>query len=407
VIDAVAQRGVRFETAVSTTSWTLPSHAAMFTGMFDTAHGLVDNGLSLNEEHRTLAEVLRDGGYRTAGFFGGPYLHPTFGLGQGFDHYQSCMTTIGDGATGDDVRRFSRAPIGASHRDITGPRTVEEVSRWLEQPGEGPFFLFVHLWDVHYDYIPPDEYAVLFTDPAYDGEVDGKNFAQIVRERRKLDRAERNHVISLYDAEIRFTDDVIGRILTQLPPDTLVVITADHGEEFFEHGGWGHQGSLFDEQVRIPLIVSWPGHFEPRVVPDQVRLIDLMPTLLQIAGARRQPPTQGRSLLPLLLGESLEPAPALLELLVDQRTVQALREQDWKYIDPGDTRFQGGFDLKNDPFEQRLQQEPPHIRDGIVRLRAEIRRAWEFRTKKVGAEPEPIELPPGFEEALRDLGYTE
>jgi arylsulfatase A-like enzyme len=408
-IDRLASEGVRFETALSTTSWTLPSHAAMFTGMFDSAHGLVDNGLSLGDDHSTLAEVLRDGGYRTAGFFGGPYLHPTFGLGQGFDHYQSCMTTIADGASGEDVRKFSRAPIGASHRDITGPRTLEQVSRWLAQtPDEPdrPFFLFVHLWDVHYDYIPPEEYAVLFTDPAYDGEVDGKNFARIVGEQRKLKAKERNHIIALYDAEIRFTDDVVGRILKQVPEDTLIVITADHGEEFYEHGRWGHQGSLFDEQVRVPLIVHWPGHFEPRVVPDQVRLIDLMPTLLTIAGARRQPPTQGRSLVPLLLGQPMEPAPALLELLVDHKQLQALREPGWKFIDPGDPRYQGGYDLTADPREQQLVQDPPNIREGIVRLRAEIRRAWEFRTRKVGQGTEEIELPPDIEQALRDLGYT-
>ncbi len=407
VIDRLATQGVRFETAVSTTSWTLPAHAALFTGLFDSAHGLVDNGLSLGQDHRTLAETLSAGGYRTAGFYGGPYLHPTFGLGQGFETYQSCMTTIADGATGRDVRRFSRAPVGASHRDVTGPRTVEEVTRWLQQPGTGPFFLFVHLWDVHYDYIAPEEYALLFTDPAYDGDVDGRNFARIVRERRELTPEEREHVIALYDAEIRFTDDALGRILRELPEDTLVVVTADHGEEFFEHGGWGHQSSVFDEQVRIPLIFHWPGHFEPRVVPDQVRLIDLMPTLLTIAGARRQPATQGRSLLPLILGEAAEPEPALLELLVDQRHFQALRDRGWKYVDSRDVRFQGGFDLEADPAELVLVNEQDNVREGILRLRSEIQRAWEYRTRKVGRATQEIELSEDMARALRELGYTD
>jgi arylsulfatase A-like enzyme len=407
VMDRLAAEGARFETALSTTSWTLPSHAALFTGLFDSAHGLVDNGLRLGEDHRTLAETLRESGYRTAGFYGGPYLHPTFGLGQGFDTYQSCMTTIEDAASDQDVRRFSRAPIGASHRDVTGPRTLEEVKRWLAEPGEGSFFLFVHFWDVHYDYIPPKEYAELFTDPAYQGEVDGQDFAKIVRERRALEPEERDHVIALYDAEIRFTDDVIGRMLEHLPDDTLVVITADHGEEFFEHGGWGHQGSLFDEQVRVPLIIWWPGHIAPRIIPDQVRLIDLMPTLLTIAGVRQQPATQGRSLVPLLLGEEMEPAPALLELLVDRQQARALREQHKKYIDLGGKRDKGAFDLRNDPGEQRVQKKSADLRSGIARLREEVRRAQDFRKTRVGAATQEIEISEDMARALRELGYTE
>ena len=413
-LDRLAAEGVRFETAVSTTSWTLPSHAALFTGMFDTAHGLVDNGLRLGDEHRTLAEVLQGGGYRTAGFFGGPYLHPTFGLQQGFDHYQSCMTALDDGLSDEQVRRASRAPIGASHRDVTGPRTLAEITRWLDgqEGAEGPFFLFVHLWDVHYDYIPPPEYAGLFADPAYDGEIDGRDFAQLIRERKKLDRADRRQVIALYDAEIRFTDDVVARILAALEERgqaerTLVVVTADHGEEFFEHGGWGHQSSLFEEQVRIPLIFHWPGVLQPGVVKDQVRLIDLMPTLLSLAGARRLPNAQGRSLAPLLLGGELPPEPALLELLVDRRQMRALRDDHWKYLDPGDPRLQGGYHLTVDPNEQRLEQAPPNVREGIVRLRDELKRAFEFRIKKVGKGTREIELSEDMRKALEGLGYTE
>ncbi|MCC6409508.1 MAG: sulfatase-like hydrolase/transferase, partial [Planctomycetes bacterium] len=131
-IDAVAAEGVRFESAVSTTSWTLPSHAAMFTGLFDSAHGLFENGLALSPEHQTLAELLKSEGYQTAGFFGGPYLHPTYGLDQGFEHYQSCMTQLPDDLTGDQIRESSRAHFGPSHRDITSPRTVDEVRKWLK-----------------------------------------------------------------------------------------------------------------------------------------------------------------------------------------------------------------------------------------------------------------------------------
>jgi hypothetical protein len=113
-LDRLAREGTRFENAISTTSWTLPAHAAMFTGLQGSVHGLVDNGLRLADGHLTLAEILRREGYGTAGFFGGPYLHPTFGVAQGFDVYESCMTTIADDTGDADVRSSARKVIEVS-----------------------------------------------------------------------------------------------------------------------------------------------------------------------------------------------------------------------------------------------------------------------------------------------------
>ena len=412
VIDRLAREGVRFDLAVSTTSWTLPSHAALFTGMYDSAHGLVDNGLSLGDDHRTLAEALQASGYRTAGFYGGPYLHPTFGLGQGFEHYQSCMTTLADDLTDEQVRDQSQAPIGASHKDVTGPRTVAEFGRWLDGlDTSSPFFAFVHLWDVHYDYIPPPEIAALFVDPNYRGPVTGREFARTIRDRTRLSPADRAHLIGLYDAEIRFTDTIVGQLVDRLEgagllEDTVVIVTADHGEEFFEHQGWGHQSSLFDEQILIPLIVRWPAVFEPRAVPDQVRLIDVMPTVLSIAGMRRQPATQGRSLLPLMMGEALEPTSALAELHVDKRRLQALREADWKFFDADRWELQGGVHLAQDPLERKFLQGTAELNQGISRLRNEVKRAWDFGTE-LGRTTKAIDLNEDMLEALEGLGYTD
>jgi len=407
-IDRLAQSGVRFESAIATTSWTLPSHAAMFTGLFDSTHGLVDNGLRLKDEHNTLAEALREVGYRTAGFFGGPYLHPVFGLGQGFDTYQSCMTQLPDQLSDEGVRQQSRAPVGASHADITGPRTEREIERWLEQQGdqERPYFLFVHLWDVHYDYIAPEEYVLMF-DPDYEGDLDGVGFMQNRRIVQGMDKRDKRHLLALYDAEIRYTDDVLGRILDGLEArgeldDTLVVITADHGEEFFDHGRKGHQHTLYDEVVRVPMVFSWPGHLEPAVVADQVRTIDLMPTLLSVAGIRRQPKMQGRSLVPLLVGETLEPADALSELLVDGRSFRALRTLEWKWIDPGQG-IPAAFDLAQDPKERQPIMAEEQVRLGKVRLRNLARTCLEFRQELGGVEP--IELDDEMLKKLTDLGY--
>lgn len=407
-IDRLAASGVRFETAIATTSWTLPSHAAMFTGLFDSTHGLVDNGLRLKDQHNTLAEALREVGYRTAGFFGGPYLHPVFGLGQGFDTYQSCMTQLDDGLSDEGVRAQSRAPVGASHADITGPRTEREVERWLDAEGESdrPFFLFLHLWDVHYDYIAPEEYVLMF-DPDYEGDLDGVQFMQNRRIVQGMDKRDKRHLLALYDAEIRFTDDVLGRILDGLEArgeleNTLVVVTADHGEEFFEHGRKGHQHTLYDEVVRVPLVFSWPGHLQPAVVTDQVRTVDLMPTLLSVAGVRRQPKMQGRSLVPFLTGGTLEPADAFSELLVDGRRYRALRTLEWKWVDPGQG-LPAAFDLTADPKERKAIMAEERVRVGKVRLRNLARTCLEFRQEMGGVEE--IELPEEMLRTLTGLGY--
>ncbi len=414
VIDKLAAEGVRCASAISTTSWTLPAHAAMFTGLVDSTHGLVDNGLRLGDEHRTLAEVLKESGYRTAGFFGGPYLHPTFGLAQGFDHYQSCMTALPDAAPETAIRGLSRSDVDPSHTDITGPRTVKEFERWLDLPADSrPAFAFVHLWDVHYDYIPPAQYAKLF-DPDYAGKLDVRNFSTNPAIHPKMDPRDLQHLIAMYDGEIRSTDDIVGRLLEALRAkgrlaNTLVIITADHGEEFFEHNDKGHQHSLFDELVRVPLVFHWPNQLKAgRVVPDQVRLIDLMPTILTLVGVEHQPRVQGRDIGPLLAGRALDPAPALCELLVDRNDLRALRTNSLKVIrNPRSNPAGGGFDLGNDPSETVVMMPSEHaaVQRALTELELETGRALEARNQ-IGKGVLDIQVDVEMQRRLRGLGYT-
>ncbi len=374
-LDALAAQGVRFENAVSTTSWTLPSHAAMFTGLYDSTHGLVDNGLRLADSHATLAERLKAAGYHTAGFFGGPYLHPTFGLAQGFDVYESCMTTVPGDLSDQELREESRAHEGRSHADVTGPRTLERVRAWSAELDEQPVFLFVHLWDVHYDFLPPAEYVERF-DPDYAGDLTGADFLGNPRIAPGMPRRDYEHLLALYDAEIRFTDDVIAGIFDALRAagrfdDALVIVTADHGEEFLEHGAKGHQKTLFEEVVRVPLIVRAPGSTAAAVRTEQVRLIDLLPTVLDVAGLESPDDVQGRSLAPLLRGEALPEEPALLELLADGRAFRALRTNAGKVISyaPNDARRY--YDLRADPRELRsLERGDPVLEESLQDLQA-------------------------------------
>jgi arylsulfatase A-like enzyme len=369
----------------------------MLTGLCDSTHGLVDNGLRLAEGVRTLAEAFRDAGWRTAGFFGGPYLDPTYGFGKGFEVYQSCMNPAAE----------------SSHGDVTGPRTVEAVTRWLDAGAaakdERPIFLFVHLWDVHYDYIPPPGYAERF-DPDYAGHLDARDLPNNPAISPRMEPRDLEHLIALYDGEIAFTDENLARILGELDRrdrlrDALVVVTADHGEEFFEHGGKGHQKSLFDEVVRVPLIFRWPGHLSSgSSVRDQVQLIDLMPTLLALAGIRDRPPTQGRDLGPLLRGESMAPAPALLELLVDRNDVRALRTREEKTISWRQVGASGHYDLVRDPGELRpVSVKSPELTRGLLELDRAIQEAATFPGPRAVRSSVGADL----QRRLGILGYTE
>lgn len=418
-IDRIASEGVRCESAVSTTSWTLPAHAAMFTGLFDSTHGLVDNGLRLTEERPTLAAVLRGNGYQTAGFFGGPYLDPGFGFGHGFMHYESCMSPPpgerasrepGSGAAAGALPTL--AELERSHADITGPRTLEAVTRWLGREVDArPLFLFVHLWDVHYDYNPPREYVEMF-DPGYTGTLDASNLMKNSEINAHMAPRDFDHLVALYDGEIRFSDDILGKILAAVEKrgrmaNTLLVITADHGEEFFEHGGKGHQRTLFDEVVRVPLIVRWPGQLVgERVVREEVRLVDLMPTVLSSAGIAQQPPMQGRDVLKLWRGETLTDAPALCELLVDKNDVRALRTNAFKVIDYRKARVTHGYDLVRDPREERpIAGQSPRVSGA----REELDRVLEADTalrKKIGAGVQPAETPEAVRRRIHGLGYA-
>jgi arylsulfatase A-like enzyme len=415
-IDSLANRGVRFENTISTTSWTLPAHAALFTGLYDSTHGVVDNGRKLEDRFVTLAELLQGLGYETAGFFGGPYLHPVFGLDQGFDLYQSCMTSTHDDVSGKQIERQARMVDAPSHGDVTGPRTVSEVEKWIAAGVEQPYFLFLHLWDVHYDYIPPQEHLDLF-DPDYTGDLTGEDFSQNNAVNPKMDPRDLEHLIARYDAEIRFTDTILSQIIDALEAAsmmerTLVVVTADHGEEFFEHQGKGHQRTLFDEVIRVPLIFYWPGKLVPgQVITDQVRLIDLLPTLVRIAGYEGPLEIQGRDLRPLLAGGEMAQIPALSELLVDGGSMRALRTNEAKVIRWSNRSIPILFRLGEDPVEiwatgltdEALSDLTPEERFLVTELLRAESEGLPIDQEGDGA----LELDPEIRKRLESLGYLD
>lgn len=232
-LDRLALEGARFESAISTTSWTLPAHIALFTSLPDLVHGVLWDDQKLNENRITLAEILKESGYRTGGVFTGPYLLPRFGFEQGFDDYLD--------ATLHDKKLVGPDVLLASEQGRTTPGAMEKVEAWIDQSPDDPFFLFLHLFDAHPDFDPPPPYDTMF-DPSYSGTVQGKDVFHNPAIKADMAPRDLSHLKALYDGEIRFVDEAgISRLLAileerDLLDRTLIIITSDHGEEFFEHG---------------------------------------------------------------------------------------------------------------------------------------------------------------------------
>lgn len=415
VIDRLAREGALFENVVSSTSWTLPAHGAMFTGLVDSVHGCLETDTRLDESRHTLAERLSEAGYETVNIFSGPLLHPVFGLSQGFEHNIDCTGIVGETlhALQTGVRMDNENVRQASVSVVTSPTLHASARNWLEENEKSPFFIFIHMWDPHYFYIPPPPFDELF-DRDYGGTMDGRMFfaGGLTPE---MPRADLEHVLALYDGEIAWTDHFIGRILADLrrlglEESTVVMLLSDHGEEFYEHGLRGHRLALFEESIRIPLIVRWPGRVPAGLrLPDQASMIDVLPTLLDLAGVPVEGEVMGRSLAPLFEGRTLPPGPAAVsELFSLGNELRSFRRNGRKMIDNEALQRQLYIDLETNPGEQQFIREAGHPKFGLLVSDAREAMRWieRFRTDlPVGNKPPT--LPEDLKEQLVELGYLE
>ena len=414
-IDGLATDGVRFARHVSSAPRTLPAHAAMFTSLPDSVHGCVDGtSNALPDGITTLAERYSQAGYGTSGFFAGPYLHPAFGLGQGFDEYRFCVPDLAARLDGQSVDQWAGDPVAhrRSHHGVTNPDVVNAASAWLREHREDPFFMFVHLWDAHFDFVPPAPFDARFGDPSYDGFVDGREFFFDQRIHGGMDDRDLRQLIALYDGEIMWCDAHVKLLLElldelQLADDTIVVVTSDHGTEFFDHGSKGHRRTLYGEAINIPLVIRAPGRL-PRgmVVDDLTRMVDLGPTLMELSGLAPSNEFVGQSLAPLARGEDVPPRIALSELLADQNRMRSVISGQGKLVWNEVTGDAVWFDLASDPKELKPQ------RDLTQGLGLELLRALQAEMETIERVAEqhqypwqPIVLPPALDSAIRASGY--
>jgi arylsulfatase A-like enzyme/Tfp pilus assembly protein PilF len=262
-IDALAAEGARFERAFAVVPVTLPSHSSMLTGTYPMLSGMHDfSGNKLSPLQPTLASVLKQSGYQTGAVIGAAVLDSRFGLNQGFDFYYDNF----------EFSRLDEANLDEMERP--GNVVADVALDWLGKNSQKKFFFWMHLYDPHYPYHPPEPYS-------------------------------RDYAAQPYDGEIAFADEQVGRLVKFLKEkgiyqNTLIVLCGDHGESLGEHGEKTHGFFIYNATMHVPLIIRLPGSASGRVVTDPVSLVDLMPTVLGALGVNVPSQVQGRSLLPLL-----------------------------------------------------------------------------------------------------------
>jgi arylsulfatase A-like enzyme len=288
-LEMLADEAMVYDNAHSVTSWTLAAHASLFTGLYPAAHQAVGPLDTLGASYQTVAEVLGAHGYQTAGVASGPYLRHEFNLTQGFEYYDESPASLDD---------------QAAHGDVTNPRMLAAIETFLREHRDPtrPLLLFAYFWDPHYDYIPPPPYDSEFVGPeATRRDVTGYMMNQTINAATPAD--ELAYVRAQYDGEIRWTDEHLGRLFALLREaglwdDTVVIVTSDHGEEFFDHGTKGHKNNLFVESVHVPLIVKYEAHRDLRGRDGRLcSLVDLLPTILELTAIPVPGPLHGVSLL--------------------------------------------------------------------------------------------------------------
>jgi arylsulfatase A-like enzyme/Tfp pilus assembly protein PilF len=371
VLDGLAARGVRFAQATTVAPLTLPAHASLLTGTFPAFHGVRDNGqFYLADDQVTLAEALAARGYRTGGFVGAFVLDRRWGIAQGFESYFDEF----------DLAKYELAAgIDAAQRP--GNEVVDRAVAWLREDQARPFFAWVHLYDPHAPYAAPEAYAARFP--------------------RDMQGA--------YDAEVAFTDAQVGRLLEALGDArdrTLVVVVGDHGESLGEHHEQQHGFFVYDAVTQVPLIVAGATVASSRVVSRQVRIVDVMPTILERTGAAAGA-VQGSSLAAYLDGGAppQEETPAIAESWYPRfhygwSELRALRDGRYKFIEAPRREL---YDTQQDPGElQNIAGQNPRLADAMQQALDALTSSH----AKGAAQAAPQQVDPDVEERLRALGYV-
>jgi len=368
-LDALAARGVRFLHATAQVPLTLPSHASIMTGAYPTVHGLRDmGGFVLDKSHPTIASITQAAGFSTAAFVGSRVVAKHFGLANGFDTYDDDM--------GEEKEEGKLPGVFPERRaSVVTDRALE----WLKQNGRSRFFLWVHYYDPHAPYDPPEPYKGQYARSPYDG-------------------------------EIAYMDEQVGRLLALLESEglaarTLIIAIGDHGESLGDHGEMNHGIFLYDSTLHVPFLLAGPDVPSGKVIAEQVRSIDVHPTVMEFLHLKPSPQAQGVSLWPLIeegklvhsnysYGETLYP-----RTYMGWSELRAMRTNTWKLILAPHPEL---YNLERDPGEtQNLMAKFPAEGDQLQNQIWEVA-ASEAHAKKVTTVPVDEQT----RQELESLGYV-
>lgn len=363
-MDQLASRGMRFDQAVVQVPLTAPSHASILTGTYPQIHKLRDmGGFVLDGTLPTLATILRDAGFDSAAFVGAAVLHHYYGLGRGFNRYVDDMTA------GADSEKLPGI-VAEIRGEVVTRRALEWLDGHVSQDGAPSrnFFLWVHYYDPHFPYDPPEPYRSRYAGNRYAGEV-------------------------------VYTDSQVGALIEALSKHglqdrTLIVLLSDHGESLGEHGEYTHGVFLYDSTMRIPLIVAGPGIPSGRVVEQQVRSIDLLPTILEFIGLTVPQQVQGVSLVPAMLeGRVVRSQYSYMETLYPKTShgwseLRGIRTDTWKLIVAPKPEL---YWLSTDPLEknnvvQRFPADADRLQKQVWEVAGPPSSLGELKTEPVNAE---------------------
>jgi len=377
VVDQFAGTAVRFENAYSQSTWTRPSIATVLTSLYPSVHGAMHKMDALPDQVTTLAEAFRAQGYWTAGFVSNINVAPVFNFQQGFQEYTYLAPDFYFGATDSATRlaiykglreareRFFRDRIYFYHYYQDAPVVNAAVSKWLEQHPPNPFFLFIHYMDPH--------------DPYFEIPYNGVGVARVTNPNPPPER--RGELRKLYSEDVTYVDTHLADLFSRLRSlglydDTVIAVTADHGEEFQDHGGWWHGTTLYQEQMHVPLIVKRAREPQPGTVEARLaRSLDIAPTLMAAAQLNPARTFTGRD----LFGATTDAGSLFAEEDLEGNVLSSLRVGAWKIITANPNNPRGLkpvelYNLGDDPTEHHdlVASEQARVTE-MLRLLAEER----------------------------------
>ena len=408
-LDSLAADGMVYQNVQAVSSWTLAAHTSMFTGLYPDAHRVIGSLSRLDDRCTTLAEILTGEGYQCAGVVSGPYLKRAHGLHQGFAYY--------DESASANSRKLA-------HAKVTCPEMESGLRRFITRirNRKQPFFLFAYFWDPHYDYIPPEPFNRTFVTEDCEP-IDIAHYEVTPTVSAQSTPGELAYVVSQYDGEIRWTDQHLARFFQLLKAsglweNTAIIVTADHGEDFFEHGQKGHKNDLYVESLHVPLIIKMPHESRRGHDARLASQVDIFPTILELAKAETEVPYQGISLLappppsdrPIffeLLTARYFPKPDGGWTLYDVHNWHGVQQGDYKYVNVAEEERNELYDHREDPAERKnLYGEPDTPANTLLSLLQSSLAADEELAQQYGTAGEAT-LDQKALENLRSLGYVQ